>query len=153
MVVISLKRRIKITMRMLMKLINTVSTQKIVMKDYREILTSKCNLTKGLPACHSSNLTVYPSISPQVKKRMRKRRSKCRLKIMVMKITLTPLKTNSRDNRCLRLTTANPSSTSRNSTRSTKLHNKLSMMSARSSISKKALIRSLSLLKMPLKSK
>ena len=130
MVAINPRKRTKTTKRMLTKLTNTVSTQKTVMKGYREILTSKCSLTKGLPACPSLNLIACPSISHRVRKGMKKRRLKYRPKIMAMTITRTLLKTSSRGSRCLRLTTANRSSTSRNSTRSTKLHNKLLTMSA-----------------------
>ena len=127
---INRRRRTKIMKKVLMKLINIASTQKTAMKDYRETLTSKCSLTKGLPAYPSLSSIAYPSISHLVRKKMRKKRLKCRLKIMAMRITLTLLKTSNRDSLCLRLTTANRSNTSKNSTRNTKIHNKLLMMNA-----------------------
>ena len=124
------RKRTKTTKRMLTKLTNTVSTQKTVMKGYRETLTSKCSLTRGLPACPSLNLIACPSISHRVRKMMKKRRSKGKPEIMAMTIMRTLLKTSNRGSRCLRLTTVNHYSTSKNSTRSTKLHNKLLTMSA-----------------------
>ena len=133
MLAINRRRKTKIMKKVLTKLINIASTQKTAMKDYPEILTSKCSLTKGLPAYQSLNLIAYPSISHQVRMKMRKKRLKCKLKIM-MKITLTLLKTSNRDSLCLRLTTVNRFNTSKNSTRNTKLHNKLLMMNAQLSI-------------------
>ena len=104
------------------KMNSTVSTQRTVMCCCIETLTSKCSLTKGLPTCPSSTLNAYPSTSPRVRTKTKKRRLKYRLKTLAMTITRTRLvKTSNRESLCRRPTTANHSSISKNSTRSSRI--------------------------------